>query len=66
MITDSPKDLTDLSKYVPTGAATRRLGVHADTLRAMGRRGAIAYVRTASNRLLWNVDADLGSKNRAA
>ena len=52
VITDRGRD----ANFVPTGMAARRLNRHPDTLRAMKNRGEIEVIRTATGRLLWNVD----------
>jgi len=40
--------------YYATGEASRRLRCHPQTLMAMGRRGEIRFVKTASGRHLWD------------
>ncbi|MGE3703413.1 MAG: MerR family DNA-binding transcriptional regulator [Hyphomicrobiaceae bacterium] len=63
---DQANTQPDLSRYVPTGTAARRLGCHADTLRSMARLGRIASTRTASNRWLFDVEGYLKSKGEQA
>ena len=51
----SARTAVDALKCVPTGVASRIVGVCPATLVAMERRGAIKSTRTPTNRRLWDV-----------
>jgi len=57
MSDETDKDRPEAANFVPTGIAARRLHRHPDTLRAMMARREIEVIRTATGRILWNVDA---------
>lgn len=49
-------DSQDQTNFVPTGIATKRLGVCGHTLRSWGRKGFIANYASDGGKLYWDVD----------
>ena len=64
MNTEATTAAADVIRYVPTGTATRRLGMHADTLRKLGQKGKIRFERTPSGRLLWDIEGYLAGASK--